>query len=243
MFKLWKKPKDELRKTQEESIKRYGHPFGLNTITCAPRDRIVRINATSGTTGTPTLYTLTHHDVQIVNELLARKFWMAGIGPGDIVLQALSLSMFVGGLPLSQGIMHVGACVVPVGVEGGTRRVLETIQLTSPNAIFATPSFGLYIIEECSRRTGKSPDQLGICKFFSAGEPGGGSVDVRIRISKGFGGAKIFDHTGGGHAFTGAECEEPPDKYSGIHFMSPDYCLVELVDPKTKSLARDDYAQ
>jgi phenylacetate-CoA ligase len=226
--------KDDLRRTQEESIKEYGHPYGSNTITCAPRDKIVRINATSGTTGTPTLYTLTQHDVRIVNELLARKFWMAGIRPGDVILQALSLSMFVGGLPLSQGIMHMGACTVPVGVEGGTKRVLDFLRLTSPSAIFATPSFGLYIIEECPKLVHKTADQLNIRSFFSAGEPGGGNTEVRVRLSQGFGGARIFDHTGGGHSFAGAECEETPNVYKGMHFMSPDYCLMELVDPETK---------
>ena len=58
------------------------------------------------------------------------------------MLQALSLSMFTGGLPLSQGIQNLGACVVPVGVEGGTRRVIEHIEMLRPQAIIATPSFG-----------------------------------------------------------------------------------------------------
>jgi phenylacetate-CoA ligase len=226
--------KDDLRKTQEESIERLGHPYGPNTVTCAPRDQITRINATSGTTGVPTLYTLTKHDVWIVNELNARRFWMAGIRPGHIILQGLSLSMFVGGLPLAQGIMHTGACVVPVGVEGGTKRVFDFIKQTAPNAIFATPSFGLYLIEECQKITGKKASDQGIKWFFTAGEPGGGNLEVRRMISEGFGGAKIFDHTGGGHSFTGATCDEPPGSYSGMHFMSEDYCYLELVDPATK---------
>ena len=64
------------------------------------------------------------------------------------MLQALSLSMFTGGLPLSQGIMHLGACVVPVGIEGGTRRVVDIARITRPHAIVATPSFGQYLIED-----------------------------------------------------------------------------------------------
>ncbi|HQY28612.1 MAG TPA: hypothetical protein PK787_07430, partial [Burkholderiaceae bacterium] len=99
--------KDEHRRVQEESLERHGNPFAL--MACAAPEEIVRINATSGTTGVPTLYTLTAHDVAVVNEMHARKYWRAGIRPGHVMLQALSLSMFTGGLPLSQGIMHLGA--------------------------------------------------------------------------------------------------------------------------------------
>jgi phenylacetate-CoA ligase len=226
--------KDEHRRVQEESISEFGHPYGPTTITCAPIEKIVRINSTSGTTGTPTLYTLTQHDVDIVNEVHARSFWMEGIRPGHVILQAMSLSMFVGGLPLSQMIMHMGACVVPIGVEGGTRRVLDFVRLTSPVAIFATPSFGQYLIEQSPQLIGKEARELGIKWFFTAAEPGGGNPEVRKLLSEGFGGAKIFDHTGGGHTFHAASCEEPPETYGGMHLMSGDHCLVELIDPKTK---------
>lgn len=224
--------KEEHRQAQEESLERFGHPYGM--ITCAPLDRIVRINSTSGTTGMPTLYTLTRHDVAIVNEMHARKYWRAGIRPGHVMLQALSLSMFTGGLPLSEGIMHLGACVVPVGTEGGTRRVLRFIGLTSPVAIIATPSFGEYLIEKTPEHTGKEARQLGIRWFFCAGEPGGGNPETRKHLSEGFN-AKVFDHTGGGHAFHGISCDEPPEQQSGMHLVSEDHCLLELVDPETKA--------
>ncbi|MCA1959413.1 MAG: AMP-binding protein [Desulfomonile sp.] len=223
--------KDEHRRAQEESIERYGNPYAL--MACAPREKIVRINSTSGTTGTPTLYTLTQHDVDVVNEMHARKYWRAGVRPGDVMLQALSLSMFTGGLPLSQGIMHMGACVVPVGIEGGTQRVLDFIRLTSPSAMIATPSFGQHLIEKCLELVGKPAKDLGLKWFFCAGEPGGGNPEVRKMLANGFG-AKVFDHTGGGHAFHGISCDEPPDQFSGMHFVSEDHCLLELVDPNTK---------
>ncbi len=224
--------KDEHRRAQEASIEEYGNPYAL--LACAPREKIVRINATSGTTGMPTLYTLTRHDVDVVNEMHARKYWRAGIRPGDVMIQALSLSMFTGGLPLSQGIMHMGACVVPVGVEGGTKRVLDFIRLTGPVAIIATPSFGQYLIEKCPEITGKGADELGLKWFFCAGEPGGGNPEVRKMLARGFG-AKVFDHTGGGHAFHGISCDEPPEQFSGMHFVSEDHCLLELLDPHTRN--------
>ncbi|NQT55248.1 MAG: AMP-binding protein [Desulfobacteraceae bacterium] len=222
--------KDEHRRVQEESLAKYGNPYAL--LACAPQEKIVRINSTSGTTGIPTLYTLTQHDVDVVNEMHARKYWRAGIRPGNVMIQALSLSMFTGGLPLSQGIQHMGACVVPVGIEGGTKRVLDFIRLTSPVAIIATPSFGQYIIEKCPELTGEKAEDLGLRWFFCAGEPGGGNPEVRKMLAQGFG-AKIFDHTGGGHAFHGISCDEPPEQFSGMHFVSEDHCLLELVDPNT----------
>jgi len=226
--------KDEQKRTQEASSKELGHPFGPGTITCAPQDKIVRLNSTSGTTGTPTLYALTQNDVNIMNELHARRLWMVGIRPGHRVLQGLSLSMFTGGLPLSQGIMHSGACAVPVGADGGTKRVLDFIDLTRPHAFFTTPSFAQYLLEQCPKLTGRDASGLGLKWVFPVGEPGAGNIEVRKLLSKGFGGAHICDQTGGGHSFQGAECLEPPEVYSGMHFTSADHCILDLVDPKTK---------
>jgi phenylacetate-CoA ligase len=224
--------KDEQRLAQAESLERYGDPYTL--LACAPREEIVRINATTGTTGTPTLWTLTRHDVEVVNEMHARKYWRAGVRPGDVMIQALSLSMFTGGLPLSQGIQHLGAACVPVGIEGGTRRVLQFVELTKPTAIVATPSFGQHLIEECPEISGRPARELGLKWFFCAGEPGGGEPEVRCALADGFG-ATVFDHTGGGHAFHGISCDEPPEQYSGMRFVSEDHCLLEIVEPTTKT--------
>ena len=223
--------KDDLRRGQEDSIERFGNPYEI--LACAPREEIVRINSTSGTTGIPTLWTLTTHDVDVVSEMHARKYWRAGIRPGDIVIQAVSLSMFTGGLPLSQGIQNLGAACVPVGIEGGTKRVLQFIELTKPTVIVATPSFGQYLIEECDKHIGRPANTLGLKWFMCAGEPGGGDPEIRRLLADGFG-AKVFDHTGGGHAFHGISCDEPPEHYSGMTFVSADHCLLELVDPSTK---------
>jgi phenylacetate-CoA ligase len=221
--------KDEHRRVQQESVKRFGHPYGL--ITCAPIEKIVRISSTSGTTGVPTLYTLTQHDVGVLNEMHARKYWRAGLRPGHIVLQALSLSMFTGGLPLSDGIQAMGLCCVPVGIEGGTKRIIDFLLLTKPHAIIATPSFGEYLIEKAPSLTGKEAKDLSLRWFFCAAEPGGGIPAIREKLREGFQ-ARVFDHTGGGHAFHGICCGD--EEYRGMHFISPDHCILELIDPETK---------
>jgi phenylacetate-CoA ligase len=221
--------KDEHRQIQADSIQQFGHPYGL--ITCAPKEKIVRINSTSGTTGQPTLYTLTQNDINVLNEMHCRKYWRTGLRPGHIVLQALSLSMFTGGLPLSDGLQSMGLCVVPVGIEGGTRRVLDFALLTKPDVLIATPSFGEYLIEQTPKLIGKNARELGIRWFYCAGEPGAGIPSLRKKLKEGFG-ARVFDHTGGGHAFHGISCETEP--YPGMHFVSADHCILELVDPETK---------
>ena len=221
--------KDEHRRAQQESIERFGHPYGM--ITCAPIEKIIRISSTSGTTGIPTLYTLTKHDVDVLNEMHARKYWRAGLRPGHIVLQALSLSMFTGGLPLSDGLQAMGLCCVPVGIEGGTKRIIDFLELTKPQVLIATPSFGEYLIEKAPSLLGKEAKDLGIRWFFCAAEPGGGIPAIRERLREGFS-ARVFDHTGGGHAFHGICCGDRD--YRGMHFISPDHCILELIDPETK---------
>jgi phenylacetate-CoA ligase len=89
------------------------------------------------------------------------------------------------------------------------------------------------MIERSPELVGKEARDLGLRWFFCAGEPGGGNPEVRKVLAEGFG-AKVFDHTGGGHAFHGISCDEPPEQYTGMHFVSEDHCLLELVDPVTK---------
>ena len=104
----------------------------------------------------------------------------------------------------------------------------------SPKALIATPSLGRHLIEECSKIAGKPASRLGLNWFFCAGEPGGGDPEIRTILAEGFG-AKVFDHTGGGHAFHGISCDCPAGDYYGMHFVSEDHCLLELVDPHDRS--------
>jgi phenylacetate-CoA ligase len=118
-----------------------------------------------------------------------------------------------------------------VGIEGGTKRIVDFLLLTRPQALIATPSFGEYLIEKSVSLTGKEAKDLGVRWFFCAAEPGGGINAVRKRLAEGFN-ARVYDHTGGGHAFHGICCGD--EEYRGMHFISPDHCVLELIDPETK---------
>ncbi|MBI4495475.1 MAG: phenylacetate--CoA ligase family protein [Deltaproteobacteria bacterium] len=231
--------KDDQRRCQEDSLERFGHPYGM--LTCAPVEKIIRISATSGTTGMPTLYTLTRHDVSVVRELHARRLWRMGFRPGHIVLHALALSMFTGGMPTCDAMQEYGVCVVPVGAEGGVTRVLQFIDLCKPHFLRCTPTFAEYLIQKCPEVLGKPARVLGLKGIAIGGEPGGGIPEVRKRIKEGFNVEMLFDSIGGTHNFHGYSCPADPISYQGMHLVSEDYCVLELLDTETqKSLELKD---
>jgi phenylacetate-CoA ligase len=226
--------KDDQRRCQEESLERFGHPYGV--LVCAPMNKIVRNSATSGTTGTPTLYTLTKHDVQVIRELSARKFWRMGLRPGDRVLHAMALSMFTGGVPVCDTLQEYGVCVIPVGSESGIRRVLQFIELCKPHYIRCTPSTAEHLVRKCPEILGKQATALGLKGMLMSGESGGGVLEVRKRIKDGFGLQYLFDNIGGSHVFQAYSCSQTADSldYKGMHLVSEDHCILELLDPVTK---------
>lgn len=222
--------KHDHRRAQEESVDRFGHPFGM--LACAPPEKFIVLNATSGTTGTPTLYTITEHDLRILNELQARKFWRVGLRPGDRVLHAYSLSMFVGGIPMVEAIKSYGACAVPVGAEVGSRRVLDFAGLVRPRALICTPSFAEYLAEKAPEILGRPIRELGIELLMCGGEPGAGLPEVRRRVQEAYG-AFLYDAIGATHTFHGISCDLP--EYQGMHLVSEDHCVLELLDLETRN--------
>lgn len=228
-YKIPAMTKDDQRWAQEESISRFGHPYGM--ITCAPELKLNRISATSGTSGMPTLYTLTKHDVQVNRELHARKLHQSGAIPGLRVLHAMALSMFTGGVPVVDAMQEYGLCVIPVGAEAGVARVLQFADLCKPHILACTPSFAQYIIEKCPEVLGKPASELGILAVAGGAEPGFGIESVRKGVSKGFGVGQPGDSIGGTHNFHGYSCRAP--EYKGMHLISEDYCILEILDPVT----------
>ena len=124
--------KAELREGQEEHP-----PFGLQQT--APIERIVRVTATSGTTGKPVYQAHTRADVARRNESVARGMWSAGMRPGDRVLNAFSLSMFNAGVPFCTAIEHLGAVDIPIGVERRAEGVLKIARDMRATVLVGTP--------------------------------------------------------------------------------------------------------
>lgn len=224
--------KEQDREAQEDSTRRYGHPYG--TYLCAPLEDVTHIYCTSGTTGEPSFYTYTEPDLKINDECWARTYWRAGIRPGDTVLHGFGLSMWSAGVPIVRALAAMGARPIAAGAEGGIERMLMFARLTRPTAIVGTPALVQYIIEKCPAILGHSAAELGIKTIVVAGAPGAGLPDVRKHITEGFGGAKLFDSSQGAWGLGNVSCD--CDEYQGLHVVSPEHCIwTDLVDPVTKA--------
>jgi len=218
------------RESQDESLKRYGHPLGLH-LTTAP-ENAVHLAATSGTTGTPTFYVFSRKDLAITYEVLGRMFAVMGIRPGDTTFHAFGLSLWLAGITYAQALEAYGARPVCVGAEGGVPKILRYIELTKPRFLFATPSMVNQLIERAGDEIGKPVGALGIHAIFCCGEPGASQPAFRARVREHFG-AQVFDATGGAWHNGTITCDAP-DAH-GMHYMAEDYCFrYDLVDPETR---------
>ncbi|MFT5691634.1 MAG: phenylacetate-CoA ligase [Oceanicoccus sp.] len=221
--------KDEERKSQELSKQELGHPFGMH-ISC-DRKKVNRISSSSGTTGSPTFSGFTKLDREIAAENCSRGMVRIGMEPGDVVLHASVLSMWVAGVPSVDSMMAFGACVVPVGALSGVERIAQIARETSPKMIRTTVSFARHLAKTMEERSGIDPKSLGIEKVVVTGEPGGSIPEIYSEIEAGFGGAICYDSMGatGGHSPIGISCEA----HAGIHVYAEDNLYYELIDPKT----------
>ena len=114
--------KDELRKSQEEYP-----PLGSHC--AAPMKDIIRIHSSSGTTGIPTFVGITKHDRNVWTDITARSLFTKSVRRTDVVIHAVGLTFFVGGLPVKDAIEHIGAAFVPIGTGASDRVVITTKRL------------------------------------------------------------------------------------------------------------------
>jgi phenylacetate-CoA ligase len=204
-------------------------PFGLHL--AANTVNIIQMQASSGTTGSPSYVALTEADAEMWHEMSARCFFANGVRPGDMVLHAFSLAKgFVGGIPVVQALQYMGAVDVPVGADGGADRLLRACADIRPRCIVGAPNFILHLGERAPEILGLMARDLGVERVIVGGEPGGGIPAIRNRIEE-LWGAKCTEMLGGtdlGVAYW-AEC----DDQSGMHMVNMDYIITELLDPDT----------
>jgi len=214
--------KSELRASLQEVPR-----LGLHR--AAPLEQVAQIQASSGTTGSPAYVGLTRRDQYVWQEMGARCFYANGVRPGDLVMHGFSVSRgFVGGLPMSQIVMHLGATEIPVGADAGTDRILRVMADLRPQALAATPFFAIHLAEQAPRLVDVEARALGVRAVSVGGEPGGGIPAVREKIEQ-LWGAQCRELCGGtdlGCAYW-AECETK----RGMHEMAQEFMYVELIDP------------
>jgi phenylacetate-CoA ligase len=132
--------------TKKEQL-RDNYPFGMFAV---PTDQVVRVHASSGTTGKPTVVGYSRRDVQIWARLVARSLTAAGLRPGERVHNAYGYGLFTGGLGFHYGAEELGVMVTPVS-GGQTHRQIMLLQDFEPDALCCTPSYSLQIAEEAEK--------------------------------------------------------------------------------------------
>ncbi|KPQ08279.1 MAG: phenylacetate-CoA ligase [Rhodobacteraceae bacterium HLUCCA12] len=204
-------------------------PFGRHL--GVPIAAVVQMQASSGTTGSPSYVALTESDVSAWAEMTARTLFACGIRPGDLVLHAFSMAKgFVGGVPMFQALQYMGAIDIPVGADGGVDRLLRACADLRPRAIIGTPNFLLHLAEQAPAIVGQPAHALGVRRLVVGGEPGGGIPAIRAQLERAWG-ARCCELLGGtdlGVAYW-AEC----DHQSGMHMVCEDHIITELLDPDT----------
>ena len=222
--------KSELRESQ-----RVHPPLGSHG--AAHPDDVVRVHASSGTTGKPSYVGVTQSDAETWAEVARRVYECQGVTPQDVVLHGLALGFFVGGLPIAEGVQRVGATFVPVGV-GATDRLLQAARDLQATVLLATPSFARYLAEHMRGKLGVDPSTLGVSSILLGAEPGGSIPAVRAEIEGNFG-ATVRESLGNADVFPvyAAMCEER----EGNHLLAEDHAVFELIDPDSGAvLAWDD---
>ncbi|MFZ1963714.1 MAG: phenylacetate--CoA ligase PaaK [Roseiarcus sp.] len=223
---------DDLRKFPftDKGDLRANYPFGMFAV---PRREVVRIHASSGTSGKPTVVGYTRADLRTWAEVMARSIRAAGGRPGDIFHITHGYGLFTGGLGVHYGAEHLGCTVVPIS-GGQTPRQVQLIEDFRPDLIVGTPSYMLAIADEFERQ-GLDPRRSSLRVVMCGAEPW--TVAMRHEIEARFE-ASAFDLYGISEIIgPGVACECAENK-DGLHIWE-DHFYPEIVDPATGKPAPD----
>ncbi|MBW4055461.1 MAG: phenylacetate--CoA ligase [Proteobacteria bacterium] len=203
---------------------RDSYPYGLFA---APMDEIVRIHASSGTTGKPTVVGYTKKDIAVWSELMARSFVAAGAHKGDIIHNAYGYGLFTGGLGAHYGAELLGASVIPIS-GGNTKRQIMIMQDFGSTVLTCTPSYSLFMAEE-AQAEGIDFKNLKLRVGIFGAEPWSESMRAEIERKLNLSAIDIYglsEIMGPGVAI---ECIEAK---RGLHIWE-DHFIPEIINPET----------
>jgi len=202
---------------------RDNYPFGLLAV---PLQEVVRIHASSGTTGKPTAVAYTAADIGLWSEAMARTLTAGGVAKGDVVHNAYGYGLFTGGLGFHYGAERVGATVVPMS-SGNTRRQVMLIHDFGATVLCCTPSYALYLAEVATE-TGADLRSARLKVGFFGAEPW--SVAMREEIEDKLGILALDIYGLSEIIGPGVSIECP--HHEGLH-IAEDHFLPEIIDPAT----------
>jgi phenylacetate-CoA ligase len=206
------------------------YPFGLLAV---PRSDLVRIHASSGTGGKPTIVGYTAHDLEVWTTVMARAMEMAGVRPGMVVHNAYGYGLFTGGLGFHQGGERLGATVVPVS-GGMTGRQALLLRDLGGQVLCSTPSYALHIAQ-ARREAGVDPGELSLELGLFGAEPW--TEPMRAQLERELG-LKAINFYGLSELCGPGVAAECPEARDGLH-VNEDHFLVEVVDPDGDAPLRD----
>ncbi len=212
-----------LEMTSKQDL-RENYPFGMFAV---PREQVVRVHASSGTTGQATVVGYTKADLDTWADLMARSIRAAGGRPGDIVHVAYGYGLFTGGLGAHYGAERLGCTVVPVS-GGMTERQVQLIRDFRPHVIMVTPSYFLAILDEMTRQ-GLDPATTSLRVGIFGAEPWTEQMRREIEERTGMAALDIYGLSEVMGPGVAQECVETKD---GLTIWE-DHFLPEVVDPIT----------
>ena len=203
---------------------RDNYPFGLFAV---PRSEVVRVHASSGTTGKPTVVGYTAGDIDVWSRLMARSIYAAGGRPGDVAHIAYGYGLFTGGLGAHYGAETLGCMVVPVS-GGQTERQVTLIMDFQPRIILVTPSYCLNLIDEMESR-GIDPRSCSLEIGIFGAEPWTDELRDEIESRLGIHAVDIYGLSEVMGPGVAQECVETKDGPT----LWEDHFYPEIVDPAT----------
>jgi phenylacetate-CoA ligase len=226
----WKRIEDlqKIPLTTKEDLRAY-YPFKMFAV---PQKEIVRIHASSGTTGKPTAVGYTRGDLELWSECVARIVCMAGGHDGDIAQISFGYGLFTGALGLHNGLEKVGASIIPISA-GNTEKQLMIMQDFGTTILVCTPSYALYM-SDTAREMGIKPEDLSLRIGMFGGE--GHTLEMSHEIEKRWG--IVATENYGLSEVLGPGVSGECTYKTGMHF-NEDYFLAEIIDPETGEVLPD----
>ena len=202
---------------------RNNYPFGMFT---GPMSEIVRVHASSGTTGKPTVVGYTRNDLNMWAEVVTRALCMSGVHKNDIVQVAYGYGLFTGGLGLHYGTENLGATVIPIS-GGNTKKQIQLMQDFGTSVIACTPSYALYLAE-VMQEMGIDPETLKLRVGIFGAEPWSENMRKEIELKLNLKAIDIYGLSEVVGPGVSCECEYQ----AGMH-INEDHFIPEIIDPET----------